>query len=201
MPAKSHHKAHEKTKWLRPDTSKLVKRSPNDADDAGHGGQHHQHHWVPVSQISRLPVPPPTSKKWCSGPDGPRRLVFKTVRAHDAHFGRFNGPPKCFTNPSVAWGFASKTHVNFGVVLKGGPLEKRRSNDAGSAALASASWQSQGHGLQRQPQGVARQGHAHAADPLPWKPWRRGLGVKIKVIFGRVFEASPDATECFGHEF
>ena len=55
------------------------------------------------------------------GPDGPRRLVFKTVRAHDAHFGGFNGHPKCFTHPSVPWGFASKTHVNFGVVLEGGP--------------------------------------------------------------------------------
>ena len=57
------------------------------------------------------------------GPDGPRRLVFKTVRAHDAHFGGFNGPPKCFKNPSVPLGFASKTHVNFGVVLEGGSGE------------------------------------------------------------------------------
>ena len=121
MPAKSHHKAHEKTQWLQPDTSKLVKRSPNDADDAGHGGQHHQHHWGPVSQIARLPVPPPTSKKWCSGPDGPRRLVFKTVCAHDAHFEGSGGPQKCFKNPSVPLGFASKTHVNFGVILEGGP--------------------------------------------------------------------------------
>ena len=59
----------------------------------------------------------------CSGPDGPRRLVFKTVRAHDAHFGGFKGPPKCFKNHSVPLGFASKTHVNFGVVLEGGPGE------------------------------------------------------------------------------
>ena len=36
------------------------------------------------------------------------------------------------------------------------PLEKRRSNDAGSAALSSAPWQSQGHGLRRQSEGVAR---------------------------------------------
>ena len=39
-------------------------------------------------------------------------------------------------------GLMAKTHVNFGVVLEGGPggpLEKWRSNDAGSAALASAS--------------------------------------------------------------
>ena len=123
------------------------------------GGQHHQHHWEPVSQIWRLPVPPPTSKKQCWGPEGPRRLVFKTVRAHDAHFGGFNGPLKCLKNPSVPLGFAYKTHVNFGVVLEGGPggpLEKRRSNDAGSAALASAPWQSQGHGLRRQPKSVAR---------------------------------------------
>ena len=44
-----------------------------------------------------------------------------------------------FKNPSVPLGFASKTHVNFGAVLEGGPggpLEKRRSNDAGSAARA-----------------------------------------------------------------
>ena len=121
MPAKGHHKTHEKTQWLQPDTSQLVKRSPNDADDAGHGGQHHQHHWEPVSQIWGLPVPPPTSKKQCWGPEGPRRLVFKTVRAHDAHFGGFNGPLKCLKNPSVPLGFASKTHVNFGVVLEGGP--------------------------------------------------------------------------------
>ena len=40
-----------KPKWLQPDTSKLVKRSPNDADDAGQGGQHHQHHWRLVSPI------------------------------------------------------------------------------------------------------------------------------------------------------
>ena len=82
---------------------------------------------------------PPISKKWCSCPDGLRRLVFKMVRAHDAHFGRFNGPKNASKNP-VAWGFASKTRVNFGVVLEGvcgGPLEKRRSNDVGSAALAS----------------------------------------------------------------
>ena len=121
MPAKSRHKTHGKTKKLQPDTSKLVKRSPNDADDAGHGGQHHQHHWEPVSHIWGLPVPLPTSKKQCWGPEGPRRLVFKTVRAHDAHFGGFNGPLKCLNNPSVPLGFASKTHVNFGVVLEGGP--------------------------------------------------------------------------------
>ena len=93
---------------------------------------------------------PPTSKKWCSGPDGPRRLVFKTVRAHDAHFGGFNGLRKCFKNHSVAWRFASKTHVNFGFVLQGGPggpLEKRRSNDAGSAALVFVPCQSRGHGF------------------------------------------------------
>ena len=36
--------------------------------------------------------------------------------------------------------------------VREGPLEKRRSNDAGSAALASAPWQS----LRRQPEGVAR---------------------------------------------
>ena len=35
-PVPSHHKTHEKTQWLQPDTSKLVKQSPNDADDAGH---------------------------------------------------------------------------------------------------------------------------------------------------------------------
>ena len=38
----------------------------------------------------------------------------------------------------------------------GGPLEKRSSNDAGSAARASAPWQSQGYGLRRQSEGVAR---------------------------------------------
>ena len=114
MPAKSHHKTHEKTKWLQPDTSKLVKWSPSDADDAGHGGQHHQHHWGPVSQIARLPVPPPTSKNWCSGPDGPRRLVFKTVCAHDAHFEGSGKPHKMlhkslraagirFQNPCQFW--------------------------------------------------------------------------------------------------
>ena len=40
-------------------------------------------------------------------------------------------------NHSVPLGFASKTHVNFGVVLEGVrevSLEKRMSNDAGSAA-------------------------------------------------------------------
>ena len=38
----------------------MEKRTPNDADDAGPLGQHHQHHWGPVSpfyQVSRLPVP------------------------------------------------------------------------------------------------------------------------------------------------
>ena len=88
----------------------------------------------PFLKLRVFRYPPPTSKKWCSGPDGPRRLVFKTVRAHDAHFGGFTGPLKCLKNPSVPLGFASKTHVNFGVVLEGGPggfLEKRRSNDAG----------------------------------------------------------------------
>ena len=138
---------------------KTVETPPSTADNAGQRGQHHEHHWGPVSQIARLPVPPPTSIKWCSGPDGPRRLVFKTVRAHDAHFGGFNGPPKCFKNPSVPLGFASKTMSVLEWCWKGvrgGPLEKRRSNDAGSAALASAPWQSQGHGLRRQSKGVAR---------------------------------------------
>ena len=65
--------------------------------------------------------PPRPPKKRCSGPDGPRRLVFKTVRAHDAHFGGFNGPPKCLKNHSLPLGFASKTQLNFGVVLEGGP--------------------------------------------------------------------------------
>ena len=120
-----------KTQWLQPNTFKLEKRSPNDADDAGPSGQHHQHHWEPVSQIARLQVPPPNSKKWCSGPDRPRRLVFKTARAHDAHFGRSGGPLKCFKNPSVACGFASKTHVSFGEVLRapwrnGGPMMQGR---------------------------------------------------------------------------
>ena len=40
--------------------------------------------------------------------------------------------------------------------VRGGPLEKRSSNDAGSAARASAPWQSQGYGLRRQPEDVAR---------------------------------------------
>ena len=92
----------------------------DDADDAGPRGQHHQHHYKPVSQIWGLPVPPPTSKKQCWGPEGPRRLVFKTVRAHDAHFGGFTGLLKCLKNPSVPLGFASKSHVSFGVVLEGG---------------------------------------------------------------------------------
>ena len=38
----------------------MEKRTPNDADDAGPLGQHHQHHWGPVSPFrpaSRLPVP------------------------------------------------------------------------------------------------------------------------------------------------
>ena len=36
----------------------MEKRTPNDADDAGPLGQHHQHHWGPVSscQASRLSV-------------------------------------------------------------------------------------------------------------------------------------------------
>ena len=139
---------------------------------------------------------PATSKKWCSGPDGPRRLVFKTARAHDAHFGGLNGPPKCLTNPSVAWGFASKTHVNFGVVLEGGPggpLEKRRSNHAGSAALASAPWRSQGHGLRQQLQGVAR-----GVTPMPPTLCLEALQA---CFWGkRLRQASPSGTEGFGHE-
>ena len=75
----------------------------------------------PFLKLRAFRYPPPTSKKWCSGPDGPRRLVFKTVCAHDAHFEGSGGPQKCFKNPSVPLGFASKTHVNFGVILEGGP--------------------------------------------------------------------------------
>ena len=33
---------------------KLEKRTPNDADDAGPLGQHHRHHWGPVSPLARL---------------------------------------------------------------------------------------------------------------------------------------------------
>ena len=64
---------------------------------------------------------PPQPPKNGARPDGPRRLVFKTVCAHDAHFEGSGGPQKCFKNPSVPLGFASKTHVNFGVILEGGP--------------------------------------------------------------------------------
>ena len=60
------------------------------------------------------------SKKKCSGPDGPRRLVFKTVRIHDIYFGGFNRLLKYFKNHAVPLGFASKSHVNFRVVLEGG---------------------------------------------------------------------------------
>ena len=63
-----------------------------------------------ASIISIIPPRPPK-----------KRLVFKTARAHDAHFGAFNAPPKCFKNHSVPLGFASKSHVSFGVVLEGGP--------------------------------------------------------------------------------
>ena len=93
---------------------------------------------------------PPQPAKWCRGSDGLRRLVFKKAHAHDADFGGSWGHQKPFRNPSLPWGFAVGAHVNFGVVLEGvleGPLEKRRSNDSGSAALTSAPWLSQGHGL------------------------------------------------------
>ena len=64
---------------------------------------------------------PDLPKKRCSGPDGPRKLVFITVRARDAYFGRFNRSPKYFKNHSVSAGFASKIHANFGVVWEGEP--------------------------------------------------------------------------------
>ena len=35
-------------------TLKMEKRTPNDVDDAGPIGQHHQHHWGPVSPFARL---------------------------------------------------------------------------------------------------------------------------------------------------
>ena len=31
---------------------KMEKRTPNDADDAGPLGQHHRHHWGPVSPFA-----------------------------------------------------------------------------------------------------------------------------------------------------
>ena len=102
---------------------------------------------------------PPNLQKWCSGPDGPRRLVFKTVCADDAHFEGL-GTPKMLQKSFRAAGIRFQNPCQFwsdlGRGVREGPLEKRRSNDAGSAALASAPWQSQGHGLRRQPEGVAR---------------------------------------------
>ena len=32
----------------------MEKRTPNDADDAGPLGQHHRHHWGPVSPFARF---------------------------------------------------------------------------------------------------------------------------------------------------
>ena len=49
------------------------------------------------------------------------------------------GPKKSLKHPSVAGGFASRPYANFGLVLErgpGSPLDKRRSNDAGSVAEA-----------------------------------------------------------------
>ena len=97
------------------------KWTPNDADDAGQRGQHHQHHWRPVSPICDLPVTPGPPKH-VLGPGGPRRLVFKNVRADDAGFEEFGSPLK---DPSVPWGFAAGTRVSLSLVLEwdvGGPL-------------------------------------------------------------------------------
>ena len=55
----------------------------------------------PKFDVFRYPPRPP--KERCSGPDGPRRLVFKTVRAYDAHFGGFNGPENASTIIPCRW--------------------------------------------------------------------------------------------------
>ena len=55
----------------------------------------------------------------------------------------------CFRN-------ACKFGLGFGAGSAKAPLKKRRSNDAGSAALTSTPCRSQNHNLQQQHQGVAR---------------------------------------------
>ena len=62
------------------------------------------------SGVFRYPLRPPKNSAQAQMGLG---LVFKTVRAHDAHFGRFTGPLKCLKNPSVSPGFDSKTHGEF----------------------------------------------------------------------------------------
>ena len=67
--------------------------------------------------------------------------------------------PKMFQKSLRAAGIRFQNPCEFWSGLgrgPGGPLEKRRSNDAGSAARRSAPWQSQGYGLRRQSEGVAR---------------------------------------------
>ena len=113
---------------LQPDTSKLVKPSPHDAMLAKGAsitsiiGGPCLHFWLPMhpmtlirSFLSRTPL-------------GALRLVFKTARAHDADFGRFWGPQKCFKNLSLPGRFASKAHGR-----NEGPMMHRQ---RGSAAPA-----------------------------------------------------------------
>ena len=123
MPAKSHRKNTNKSKLL-PDTLKLVNGAP-------------MHHWGFVSPIRALPVPPPTCKNWCPGPDRPRVLLFNNVRAvpKDPKI-----PQKSFRAVGICFWNSCKCELGLGVGCGRPPLEKRRSNDAGWAALTSAPW-------------------------------------------------------------
>ena len=60
---------------------------------------------------------------------GALRLVFKTARAHDAHFEGSWGLQKCLKNPSVPWGFALGARVNFGAVVGWGLGGARKETD------------------------------------------------------------------------
>ena len=71
--------------------------------------------------------------------DGPRRLVFKTAHAHDADFGDTKILQKSVPIVGIRCFSACEFWSGFGRG-SGKALEKRRSNDAGSAALTSAPW-------------------------------------------------------------
>ena len=77
----------------------LEKQAPNDADDAG----------PPFSNLTSSGAPP-TSEKWCSGPDGPRRLVFKNLRCR---FWRVWGTPKIPQKPLCAVGICCRNAYKF----------------------------------------------------------------------------------------